>query len=97
MVRGRARVLEVEIRADPQTDGRDIGMIEISKAFYDIHAEDVQDIIDPYAAFQVGFPTQYKRRSNAIGEREFHLIGIDIGIVFITQPAIEDLSADDLS
>jgi hypothetical protein len=90
-------VLEVEIGTDPQTDGRDVGMIEIGKTFYDIDPEDVQDIIDPYAAFKVGLSTQYKRRNDAVSERELHLIRIDIGVVFVTQPAIEDLSADDLS
>ncbi len=90
-------MLEIKIRADPQADGGDIGMIEISKAFYDIDPEDVQNIIDPYAAFEIRFSTQNKRGNDAIGEREFHLIGVDIGVVFVTQPAIEDLSADDLS
>src|SRR5260221_9099883 len=72
-------------------------MVQVGEASHKVQPENGKDIIDADAGFQVRFCTQCIGGGKHFGQREFHLIGIEIGVVLVAQAAIEDLGADDLS
>lgn len=90
-------LLKIKIRAEPQTKGGDPRMVEVGKPFYEVQPEDGKDIVNADAGFRIRFPAERIRGGHLVSLREFHLAGIDRGIVLTLQPAVEDFGRDDFS
>ena len=90
------RFLEIQTCAEADAGGGDAGMIQVGKAFYEVQPQDVEDIINAYATFQVGLVAQHIGGVySVIQGGEFHLGGVESGIVLIPDATEEDLACYD--